>query len=125
MRVDGREVTDGHVMTVDREMLDSTLEALTCLIAAHAGGIELVNVDTDGVVTLRFTGMCTGCELRPITTLATVRPALMAVNGVTGVRVTGVRLSEEAEQRFVETLRVDRQEDRVARMVQHRNRTFS
>ena len=35
------------------------LAELAPVLDAHAGGVELVGVD-DGVVRLRFTGMCTG-----------------------------------------------------------------
>ena len=48
----------------------AALEALRPALAAHAGGVELVDTER-GVVTLRYTGMCTGCHLRPLTTAST------------------------------------------------------
>ena len=41
------------------------LEELRPALAAHAGGVELVEIN-QGTVRLRFTGMCTGCPLRPL-----------------------------------------------------------
>ena len=75
------------------------LEELRPVLAAHAGGVELVEVDR-GVVRLRFTGMCTGCHLRPLTTASTLRPALLELDEVTSVEVEGSRISAEAEARL-------------------------
>jgi len=73
------------------------------LLAAHAGGLELRAVH-DGEVHVAYTGMCTGCPLRPLTTSATVRPALTALPEVTSVHVAGGRVSEEAERRIAAAL---------------------
>jgi hypothetical protein len=51
-------------------------------------------------VSLRFTGKCSGCELKPLTLAASVRPALLTVAGVTAVTAAGARVSEEALQRM-------------------------
>ena len=75
------------------------LDRLRPVLDAHAGGIELVEVD-GGTVRLRFTGMCSGCHLRPVTTASTIRPALLAVAGVTAVEIEGSRVSAEAEARL-------------------------
>jgi Fe-S cluster biogenesis protein NfuA len=75
------------------------LEQLRPVLDAHAGGVELVEVD-GGTVRLRFTGMCTGCQLRPLTTASTIRPALLDVAGVTAVEIEGSRISAEAEARL-------------------------
>ena len=75
------------------------LDDLRSVLGAHAGGVELVEVDR-GVVRIRYTGMCTGCPLRPLTTASTVRPALLDVDGVESVEVEGSRLSAEAEARL-------------------------
>jgi Fe-S cluster biogenesis protein NfuA len=75
------------------------LEELRPALDAHAGGVELVEVDR-GVVRLRFTGMCTGCPLRPLTTASTIRPALLSLEGVEAVEIEGSRISAEAEARL-------------------------
>jgi Fe-S cluster biogenesis protein NfuA len=69
------------------------------VLGAHAGGIELVELN-GGVARVRYTGMCTGCPLRPVTTASTVRPALLALDGVDELEVEGSRISAEAEARI-------------------------
>jgi len=83
--------------------IEARLEALRPVLDAHAGGVELVEV-RDGVVRLRFTGMCTGCHLRPLTTASTIRPALLALDGVNDVEIEGSRISAEAEARLAAAL---------------------
>lgn len=77
------------------------LEELQPALDAHAGGVELVGVE-DGVVRLRFTGMCTGCHLRPLTMTSTIRPALLDLEGITAVEAEGSRISVEAEARLAD-----------------------
>ena len=75
------------------------LERMRPVLDAHAGGIELVEVE-GSTVRLRFTGMCTGCHLRPLTTASTIRPALLELQGVEAVEIEGSRISAEAEARL-------------------------
>jgi Fe-S cluster biogenesis protein NfuA len=84
--------------------LSSTLDRLQDLLAVHAGGIELVELTRDGTAHLRFTGMCTGCMYRPLTTAATVRPFVLAAEGVRAVEIEGSRISHEAEARLADAL---------------------
>ena len=81
------------------DAVEERLAQLGPVLGAHAGGIELVGFE-DGVVRLRFTGMCTGCHLRPVTTASTIRPALLALTGVAAVEIQGSRISAEAEARL-------------------------
>jgi len=74
------------------------------VLYAHAGGLALDHIDDDGRVHVNFTGACTGCPYRPVTMAATIRPALLQIEGVTGVEATGSRISEEAERRLAEDL---------------------
>ena len=94
-------------MSVSRQTLEARIVDINALMRAHAGAVELVNVSDDGAVTVRFVGKCTGCELRPVTMISTVRPGLLAVEGVSRVIVQGVRISEEAEARMAESLAGD------------------
>lgn len=106
-------------MSVDPERLEATVAALSRLIRAHAGGLELVDVDdVAGIVTVRYTGMCRGCELRPVTTEGSVRPALLEVPGVTAVRVAGMRISAEAEARMARDLAPYGVRERAVRLTQ-------
>jgi Fe-S cluster biogenesis protein NfuA len=75
------------------------LEELQPILGAHAGGIELVEL-RGSTLRLRFTGMCTGCHLRPLTTASTIRPALLDLTGVDKVEIEGSRISAEAEARL-------------------------
>jgi Fe-S cluster biogenesis protein NfuA len=77
---------------------------LDALLRAHAGGLELCGVDDEGGVTVRYTGMCTGCAFRPVTAAATVRPGLMELDEVASVTIAGSRISEAAEQRLAAAL---------------------
>jgi Fe-S cluster biogenesis protein NfuA len=86
-----------------RQALLARLDELRRVLEAHAGGIELVEV-AGGIVSLRYTGMCTGCQLRPLTTASTVRPALLALPGVEAVEIEGSRISAEAEARLAAAL---------------------
>ena len=79
------------------------LAELGPVLGAHAGGIELVEV-AGSTVRLRFTGMCTGCHLRPVTTASTIRPALLALADVETVEIEGSRISAEAEARLAAAL---------------------
>lgn len=93
----------GRAGTVAGAQLDARVAALNRALQAHAGGIEVTGV-ADATVTIRYTGMCTGCPFRPVTTAATVRPALLELPGVAAVAVDGLRISEEAERRLTEAL---------------------
>jgi Fe-S cluster biogenesis protein NfuA len=80
------------------------IDELGVVLGAHAGGIELVEI-VGGVARVRYTGMCTGCPLRPLTTASTVRPALLELDGIESVEVEGSRISAEAEARLVAAFR--------------------
>lgn len=80
--------------------LDKRVREISELLRWHGGGVEIDEVTSDGVLRLRFTGMCTSCPVRPMTFAANIRPALFDLEGVTRVEVVGMRLSEEAEARL-------------------------
>jgi Fe-S cluster biogenesis protein NfuA len=84
-------------VSADRQLVQVRVAALDRMLRSHAGGLELQSVGADGVVRVRFTGMCVGCELKPVTAASVLRPALEALEGVTGVEIAGGRVSEEAE----------------------------
>ena len=81
--------------------LEIRVAKVDSLLRAHAGGIELRDVDSHGRVRLRYTGMCTGCPFKPLTTQATVRPLMMELDEVTAVDVEGGRISDEAQERLI------------------------
>lgn len=103
--------------SIDRQLLARRIESINMLIRAHAGGIALDGVDDDGEVRVRYTGMCTGCDFRPVTTAGTVAPALLDVPGVRRVEVTGSRASADATQRIEDAVAQGQAAARAVRLV--------
>ena len=103
--------------TIDRAALEHRIATLNVLIASHAGGMTLESVSPDGCVCVRYTGMCTGCDYRPLTTAGTVEPALLDVAGVTRVVVRGARVSDEAAARIRATMLEGEAATRAIRLV--------
>jgi Fe-S cluster biogenesis protein NfuA len=101
-----KDASAAHPDDVPRRMDEAAVahrvSEVSRLLGAHAGGIELEQLDEEGRVRIRFTGMCTGCLFRPVTMATTIRPALLEVDGVRGVEATGVRISEHAARRLAE-----------------------
>ncbi len=50
-----------------REEVEDALEEIRPSIQADGGDVELVDVDEDGVVTVRLTGACVGCPMSEMT----------------------------------------------------------
>lgn len=94
--------TDPRLKPIE-EVLDDLNEAM----APCAGGVEREDLSADGVLRLRFTGMCTGCACRPLTTVQTVRPALASAEGVSSVEIANSRISAEAEERIARAFSED------------------
>jgi Fe-S cluster biogenesis protein NfuA len=80
------------------------VDMLSDFLGQHAGGLTLENISPDGHVTVRYTGMCTGCLYRPVTMGATIRPFLLEVEGVTGVEAIGSRMNDRANEMLQEDL---------------------
>jgi Fe-S cluster biogenesis protein NfuA len=83
------------------QAIEARVAEISRLMDVHAGGIELLEVSDDGVVRLRFTGMCAGCPNRPLTTAWAVKPGLLDLDGITRVEIEGSRISAEAEERLL------------------------
>jgi Fe-S cluster biogenesis protein NfuA len=98
------QVTEQAAAGPPLEAVQRQVRRLGSVLDAHAGGLQLVGVEDGGSVTVRFTGMCCGCPLRPVSMAGLVRPALLSVEGVTAVSAEGGRISAEAESRLVRQL---------------------
>jgi Fe-S cluster biogenesis protein NfuA len=85
---------------IDHGRLEQRVAQVSRAMAAHGGGIELVDADPRGGVRVRFTGLCAGCQLRPLTFAETIEPALRSVPGVRRVQGDGARISDEAMARL-------------------------
>lgn len=89
----------GTALTIDESALQDRIDFVNMMTEQHLGGVHLVSA-IDGVVTVKFDGMCTGCQLRPMTLNSLIRPALSQVAGVVRVEAQGLRMSAYAEQRL-------------------------
>jgi len=91
---DAADGTTARDMTV-RDVTERDLAgALTRVMRAHGGGLELTRPGPDAEV--RFTGMCAGCPGRPLCLENLVIPALLAVDTVTSVTAAGTRADPAA-----------------------------
>jgi Fe-S cluster biogenesis protein NfuA len=86
--------------SADRTKLEARARLVSRLLAAHGGGVEVVDASADGAVRLSFTGLCTACWMRPVTLENVVGPAFRDLDGVTDVQADGVRISAAAQQRL-------------------------
>ena len=50
-----------------REKVKEVLDSVNSSLAAHGGGVELVEVSEDGTVKVRLTGGCAGCPMSQMT----------------------------------------------------------
>ena len=56
--------TDDTKVTINRELLEATLDVIRQSLQADGGDIELIDVDDEtGTVTLEMQGACAGCPL--------------------------------------------------------------
>ncbi len=49
------------------EKVKEVLESVNSSLAAHGGGVELMEVSEDGIVKVRLTGGCAGCPMSQMT----------------------------------------------------------
>jgi Fe-S cluster biogenesis protein NfuA len=105
------------MIRIDTVRLERRIASINLLMDSHAGRVDLVGVSPDGTVSLRYSGMCTGCEYRPVTTAGTVEPALLDLPGVTRVRIIGAQVSAEALDRIRATLDEGNAGERAVRLV--------
>ena len=50
-----------------KERVENTLNLIRPQLQADGGGVDLVDVDDDGVVSVRLTGACGGCPMSTMT----------------------------------------------------------
>jgi Fe-S cluster biogenesis protein NfuA/nitrite reductase/ring-hydroxylating ferredoxin subunit len=83
-----------------RERVVEALDRVRPYLGSHAGGVEFLGVDGDGVVRLRLEGSCDGCPSSTVTvSLAIERAIEEAAPEVTGVHVEGVTAARPAGAR--------------------------
>ncbi len=50
-----------------KEKVENALEKIRPMLQADGGDVELVDIDADGVVTVRLQGACGGCPMSQMT----------------------------------------------------------
>jgi Fe-S cluster biogenesis protein NfuA/nitrite reductase/ring-hydroxylating ferredoxin subunit len=71
--------------------VNDALERVRPYLGSHAGGVELVGVDDDGIVRLRLQGSCDGCPSSALTVKNAIEDAiLLAAPDVVAVEVEGM-----------------------------------
>lgn len=71
--------------------IEKALDGIRPHLGSHAGGVELVDIDGEGVVRLRLEGSCHGCPSSAATVRDAVQEAVMqAAPEVAGVEVDGL-----------------------------------
>ena len=88
----------------DRGALARRVASVNQFMSVHRGGLALVDVDDEGLVEVEYRGMCTGCTYRPICSETTVRPALLALEGVSSVAIRGGGVNTENRLRLARSL---------------------
>ncbi|GIG56277.1 thioredoxin [Longispora fulva] len=72
------------------QRVTAALEEVRPYLGSHAGGVELLGVDDDGVVRLRLEGTCHGCPSSTVTATTAIETAVRrAAPEVTRVDVEG------------------------------------
>lgn len=81
---------DLHPVDVDTRIQEA-LDRVRPYLGSHAGGVEYLGVDDDGVARLRLQGNCDGCPSSTLTVKMAIEGALRdAAPELTGVEVEGV-----------------------------------
>jgi Fe-S cluster biogenesis protein NfuA len=83
-------VHDLHPLDVDAR-IQRALDGVRPYLGSHAGGVEYLGVDGDGVVRLRLEGTCNGCPASTETVRSAIQRAVEdAAPETSGVHVEGV-----------------------------------
>ena len=83
-----------HPVDVD-DRIQQALEQVRPYLGSHAGGVDYLGVDDEGIVHLKLEGSCEGCASSAVTVeLAIERAIQEAAPEVTGIAVEGVPQAE-------------------------------
>jgi Fe-S cluster biogenesis protein NfuA len=88
---------DLHPLTTD-ERVTAALDKVRPYLGSHAGGVEYLGIDEDGMAMLRLEGSCDGCPSSQLTVTMAIETALKkAAPEVMGVTVEGVVSERESK----------------------------
>ncbi len=75
--------------------VQAALDRVRPYLGSHAGGVELLGIDPDGVVHLRLEGSCDGCPSSAVTVASAIEAAVLGAGpDVVGVEVEGMVAEE-------------------------------
>ena len=84
------------------ERVQAALDQVRPYLGSHAGGVEFLGVDPDGVAHLRLEGSCEGCPSSTVTVkLAIERAIEEAAPELTGIHVEGVTEPTASEPKLI------------------------
>ncbi|HET6502700.1 MAG TPA: NifU family protein [Amycolatopsis sp.] len=93
----GDEIVGGLLVLHDlhpvptRERVVAALEKVRPYLGSHAGDVELLDIDADGVAHLRLTGTCDGCPSSRVTVQQAIEQGIRSVAPeITGIDVAGM-----------------------------------
>jgi Fe-S cluster biogenesis protein NfuA len=87
-----------HPVDVDTR-IQQALDRVRPYLGSHAGGVEYLGIDADGVARLRLQGTCHGCASSAITAEHTIQAAVEeAAPEVCGVSIEGVAAAPPGPQ---------------------------
>ncbi|MDP9208596.1 MAG: NifU family protein [Actinomycetota bacterium] len=96
---------DLHPKDTETRVVEA-LDSVRPYLGSHAGGVELLGVDTEGVVHLRLEGSCDGCPSSTMTVkLAIERAIEEAAPEVTAVEVENLTREKEPQLLQIQPLR--------------------
>lgn len=98
----------GIVRTDPLTRARQAIDAVRPMLRSHGGDVELVEVRSDGVATVRLHGSCNGCSMSAVTLRETVAEALVA--GVTEIHDIEV-LDDEPTAAFIPLSSIGRKPD--------------
>jgi Fe-S cluster biogenesis protein NfuA/nitrite reductase/ring-hydroxylating ferredoxin subunit len=79
-----------HPLDVDARV-QQALDAIRPYLGSHAGGVEFLGVDEDGVAHLRLAGTCNGCPSSTVTVRSAIEGAIeQAAPDIAAIDVEGV-----------------------------------
>jgi Fe-S cluster biogenesis protein NfuA/nitrite reductase/ring-hydroxylating ferredoxin subunit len=93
---------DLHPLDVDTR-IQQALDKVRPYLGSHAGGVEFLGVDENGVAQLRLEGNCHGCPSSTLTVKMAIEGALLdAAPEITSVEVAGVTEPEPAGPKLLQ-----------------------
>lgn len=85
-----------HPLDVDARV-QRALDRVRPYLGSHAGGVEYLGIDSEGVAQLRLQGSCDGCPSSALTVKMAIEGAIQdAAPELTGVEVEGVAAPKES-----------------------------